>query len=56
MGKPLNALTAVEAVKRIADRAITAEAFVRACLERIEAREPDVGAWAHVLDADRDAA
>jgi len=45
LGKPLYTLTAVEAAARIADRSITSEALVRSCLERIEEREPDIGAW-----------
>ncbi|MCC7417494.1 MAG: amidase [Acidobacteria bacterium] len=38
---------------RIAGGTITAETLVRSCLERIEAREPDVGAWTFI---DRDGA
>ena len=44
-------LTAAEAVRRIARGDLDVEALVRACLERIEAREPTVQAWAH-LDPD----
>jgi len=47
----LNLLSATEAVKQIAAGNITSEQLVRDCLERIAAREPAVGAWAHV-DAD----
>lgn len=48
----LHELTATDAAAQIADGEITSEALVRACLERIEAREPDVGAWAF-LDPDQ---
>jgi Asp-tRNA(Asn)/Glu-tRNA(Gln) amidotransferase A subunit family amidase len=44
-------LTASEAARAIAGGTLTAEALVRACLERIAAREPAVEAWAF-LDAD----
>ncbi len=47
----LNLLSAAEAGKQIASGKITSEQLVRDCLERINAREPEVGAWAHV-DAD----
>jgi Asp-tRNA(Asn)/Glu-tRNA(Gln) amidotransferase A subunit family amidase len=47
----LNELAACEAAKRLAAREITAEQLARACLARIEAREPAVGAWIH-LDPD----
>lgn len=46
-----NELSAVEAARRIARRELSAEALVRACLERIEAREAVVGAWIQ-LDAE----
>lgn len=46
----LNTLSAVEAARQIAAGKITSEALVRDCLDRIEARETDVQAWAH-LDA-----
>ncbi len=52
MSKPLHMLTASEAATLIARGEISSEALVRSCLERIEAREPDVGAWAY-LDRDR---
>ena len=41
----LNELTASEAARRIAAGEITSESLVRACLERIEARDADVAAW-----------
>ena len=41
-----NALTATEAAARIAAGELSSEALVRACLARIEAREPVVRAWA----------
>ena len=44
-------LTASEAGGKIAAGEITSEALVRSCLERIEERDPDVEAWAH-LDPD----
>lgn len=46
----LNLLSVTEAAKQIAAGNITSERLVRDCLERIAAREPAVGAWAH-LDA-----
>jgi amidase len=42
----LNELSATEAARMIAERAITSERLVRACLDRIEARDPTVKAWA----------
>ena len=44
-------LSASEAVERIHQGKLTSEALVRACLERIEEREPEVEAWMH-LDAE----
>jgi Asp-tRNA(Asn)/Glu-tRNA(Gln) amidotransferase A subunit family amidase len=41
----LNELTASEMAAAIASGATTSEAVVRACIERIEAREPQVLAW-----------
>jgi amidase len=46
--KPFNELTATEIVAAIGEGRATSEAVVRACLERIAAREPQVHAWAHV--------
>ncbi len=46
-----NELTAGAAAARIAAGTLTSEALVKACLARIEAREPAVGAWEH-LDPD----
>jgi Asp-tRNA(Asn)/Glu-tRNA(Gln) amidotransferase A subunit family amidase len=46
--KPLNELTATEIIAAIGQDQITCEAVVRACLERIAAREPEVHAWAHL--------
>ncbi len=43
--------TALEAAQRIADGSLTSEAPVRACLDRISEREPQVQAWQH-LDMD----
>ena len=41
----LNTLGATELAQRLARRDITAEAVLRACLERIAEREPQVQAW-----------
>jgi Asp-tRNA(Asn)/Glu-tRNA(Gln) amidotransferase A subunit family amidase len=46
--KPLNELTATEIIAAIGQGQSTGEAVVRACLERIAAREPEVHAWAHL--------
>ena len=46
--KPLNELTATEVVAAIGEGRATAEAVVRACLDRIESREGEVRAWAHL--------
>ncbi len=48
---PLNMLSAAEAARAIAAGDFTSEALVKACLERIEEREPKVRAWAF-LDPD----
>jgi amidase len=45
---PLNQMSAMEAARLIAERAITSEELVRACLARIEEREPTVKAWASI--------
>jgi amidase len=50
MVDPLS-LSARDAAQRIAARQLSAEALVSACLERIAAREAEVGAW-HYLDPD----
>ena len=44
----LNELSATEAARRIAQGAITSEALVQACLDRIETREPTVQAWSAI--------
>jgi amidase len=46
--RPLNELSASEIVAAIAAGEASCEAVVRACLERIDAREPDVHAWASI--------
>jgi amidase len=46
--KPLNELSASEAAAEIAAGRLTSERLVSACLERIERREPEVLAWAHL--------
>jgi amidase len=43
--KPLNELSAAEGAAAIRAGETTSEALVEACLERIEAREGEVGAW-----------
>ena len=43
-----NELTAMEAARRIDAGELAVEALVRACLERIEEREPELAAWAHL--------
>jgi Asp-tRNA(Asn)/Glu-tRNA(Gln) amidotransferase A subunit family amidase len=49
--KTLNEWNATEIVAAIGAGRTTCEAVARACLDRIEAREPEVRAWAH-LDPD----
>ena len=46
--KPLNEWTASEIAAAIGHGAVTCEAVVRTCLDRIAAREAQVHAWAHV--------
>ena len=46
-------LSACEAAHQLAQRTLRAEDLVRDCLERIDAREPEVHAWTYVA---RDAA
>jgi amidase len=46
--KELYRLTASEAASRIAAGKLTSEAYVRACLERVRAREPEVAAWQYI--------
>jgi Asp-tRNA(Asn)/Glu-tRNA(Gln) amidotransferase A subunit family amidase len=41
-------LTAAEAREEMASGRITAEAYMRACLDQIERREKDVDAWVHL--------
>ena len=43
----LNRLSAADAARQIAAGSITSEQLVRACLDRIAAREREIGAWAH---------
>ena len=50
---PKQPLSACEAAEQLAQRSLRAEDLVRSCLERIDAREPEVQAWTHVA---RDAA
>ncbi len=47
----LNSLGAAEAAQKIARRELRSEDLVRACLERIRARDAEVGAW-ESLDAE----
>ncbi|MEO6269989.1 MAG: amidase, partial [Lautropia sp.] len=51
--KPLHTLSACEAARNIAAGKLSAEALVRDCLDRIDAREAQVRAWSHL---DREAA
>jgi Asp-tRNA(Asn)/Glu-tRNA(Gln) amidotransferase A subunit family amidase len=44
----LRSLTVREAARQIAERRLTAEALTTAFLDRIEAREPAVGAWQYL--------
>ncbi|HEY5965960.1 MAG TPA: amidase family protein, partial [Xanthobacteraceae bacterium] len=46
--KPLNELTATEIIAGIGQGRITCEAVVQACLERVDAREREVHAWAYI--------
>lgn len=46
--RPLNELTASEMVAAVAAGTATCEAIAHACLDRIEAREPQVLAWQHL--------
>ena len=52
MEQPLNSLSATEIAAGIARGDFSAEAVMRACLARIEAREAEVGAFIH-LDAEK---
>src|SRR3977135_834323 len=57
MNGPLNQLSARELASLLAQGKTSAEAIVRACIERIEIREQEVGAWMHfdaqqAIDAD----
>ena len=46
--KPLNELTATEIVAAISRGHTSCEAVMRACLDRVAAREPQVRAWAYL--------
>jgi Asp-tRNA(Asn)/Glu-tRNA(Gln) amidotransferase A subunit family amidase len=46
--QPLYTLTAVQISEGLVAGTVTAEAVVRSCLERIEEREADVGAWTYL--------
>jgi Asp-tRNA(Asn)/Glu-tRNA(Gln) amidotransferase A subunit family amidase len=46
--RALNVLTASEIVRAIADGEATCEEVVRACLDRVDARERDIHAWASI--------
>jgi amidase len=46
-----NGLGAAEAARAIAEKRLSAEVLVRACLDRIVQREPVVGAWTHLDEA-----
>ena len=45
MSDSLNTLTATDAARKIASGELTAEALVRACLDRVSEREQTIGAW-----------
>jgi Asp-tRNA(Asn)/Glu-tRNA(Gln) amidotransferase A subunit family amidase len=47
LGKPWNEWGACEAARRLARRELRAEELLRACVERIDQREPDVRAFVH---------
>ena len=44
----LHQLSACDAVTQLAQRTLRSEDLVRACIEHIDAREPEVQAWAHL--------
>lgn len=48
LNKPIHTFTASEIVEQIQAQNLTAETVVRACLEHIAAREPEVEAWQHL--------
>ena len=43
-----NELTAIQALKQITTGALTSEALVASCLERIDEREATIGAWEYL--------
>jgi Asp-tRNA(Asn)/Glu-tRNA(Gln) amidotransferase A subunit family amidase len=45
MSEDFNTLTATSAADKIRSGALTSEALVRACLDRVSEREPIIGAW-----------
>lgn len=49
---PLNELGVVDIAEGVARKAFSAQEVVQACLARIEAREPHLGAWVHHDGAD----
>ena len=51
MNEALNELDATEAAARIADGGIASRDLVSACLERVAARDGEIGAWAHLEPA-----
>ena len=48
MSSKLTDLTAVQARDHMAKGEVTAEAYVTACLDAIDAREPEIEAWVHL--------
>ena len=44
----LHQLSACDAAAQLAQRTLRAEDLVRACIEHIDAREPEVQAWAYL--------
>ena len=48
MSNNLISLTATDAARKINSGELTAEALVRACLDRVSEREPTIGAWEYI--------
>ena len=44
----LNSLSAMEAARQIAAKTISAEALMRDCLQRVDARDGEIHAWAYI--------
>lgn len=52
MNRLANEISAIEAATLIGQGELSSETLVQACLDRVAAREPEIGAWAHI-DPDR---